>query len=215
MPGIAQNDSPAGGTVTLDQCVQFFGVQDGGKRCRPHQITEHYGQLSPLAVGGSLWFLCTRPFRSLQFRDRIEDPLSWAKRDAKFLQVQVGQNIECLQVDLVLGEEILKLREAIRGQPLAQGLGHRNSFRLMVTGAATRGMTEFTRSDFGSPRWSTAGAKRFRKVAGVASSLHRIMQQASGPLNAKQLLTCFLEFHRRSMAAASFQKARLPTDWKE
>ena len=64
----------------------------------------------------SLCCLNTRPRRTLvfQFRDRIEDPLSWAKRQAKFLQVRFRQYEKRLQVNLILGKNFLKLREAIR-----------------------------------------------------------------------------------------------------
>ena len=73
----------------------------------------------------------------------VENAYAIAKASDRNAAITIG--LEDYTADLGVTKTTAgAVREAIRGQPLAEGLGHRYSFRLMVTAASARGMMENT-----------------------------------------------------------------------
>jgi hypothetical protein len=52
-PSVTLNHGVAGLVILLHHTVVVFGIELGGECGRPHEVTEHHGQLPPLAFGPS------------------------------------------------------------------------------------------------------------------------------------------------------------------
>ena len=115
--------------VGPDDVTHLLRVEPCSQRRRADQVGEHHGQLPPLGFGGNGFRrLCSfnrnRSSFGGQASDRFEQLLARTERQAKLLQITLGQLREHRPIDLVVAKDRLVSLQTQLPQPIRDVHGH-------------------------------------------------------------------------------------------